>query len=109
MKHMHSFQRVRELYRARHEPENFEAMALVYWYALLALSLIVVVASVAFGMWRFGQVMHAIDPSAIVAAPRPTAAIDRGALSEVLAELEARAIERQALGGSVPQVRDPLR
>lgn len=76
------FKDLRDLYSARHEPENMRPLAEVYWRLLLMIGLVMVALVIAYGIWEFVGVMNNLsstDPS------KPASAtLNRSQLQNVL-------------------------
>ena len=79
---------VRDALAARHEPEAQYLLASLYWSVLVSLFVILVIASLAFGLWEFSWTP--VSNETIVGA-RPQAAFTRVQLQETLEGFNARA------------------
>lgn len=83
------FDRIREIYTARHEPENVRHIADFLWRIMLVISSIAFVGILAYGAWEFIAVMEALyAPPPARAVPAPP--LDRASLESALAQFEAR-------------------
>jgi hypothetical protein len=101
------FAYLRELYTARHDPENARVLAEFYWHLILVAAFATVTLIIAGGIWQFVRVIDVLhmQPTTTV---RPNV-LDRAKLRATLSAWEARTQEFQALKGTPPNVADPSR
>ena len=102
-----SLLRVRDLYRARHEPENMRQLAEWYWHVLLSCAFVAVGCILIFGVLRFVQVFEALNPDSLTKASRPSV-LDRSLLNEVIGEVGKRQATFDELLVRPPIIPDPL-
>ena len=99
--------RMHDAYAARFEPEGQRSLAYLYWRSLLAIAGVLLVLAVAWGLWNLFDVFTLIasEPDT---SPLPKAALDRGALLNVVQGFEARQTQWNELTGSpAPSIPDP--
>ncbi|MBP9757451.1 MAG: hypothetical protein KBD06_02535 [Candidatus Pacebacteria bacterium] len=99
----------KELYEARHEPENLRPIAETYWRVLLFSSLIAAVGIILFGIWQFSSVMTTISSTSSGSAAQQAPAIDRAQLEEVLVQFSERRANFELGRTMVPVVADPTK
>lgn len=102
------FSSFRELYAARHEPENVRPLAEAYWRALLVLSALLIIGILFFGAWEFASVMRKISTSSNGNAPKVDV-LDRTKLEDTLAKFAERQSTYEAAKGKKPGLSDPSR
>lgn len=99
--------RMRNAYAARFEPEGARSLAYLYWRSLLVLTGVLLVLAVAWGLWNLFDVF-ALLASEPDTSPLPKAALDRGALLNVVQGFETRQTQWNDLTGSpAPAIADP--
>ena len=94
------FERMRDTYANRSEPESARTMAKLYWRSLLVSIFFTLVVSLAYGEWVLYEVLHDIG-----VAPQttlPPSPVDRASLNAVLSDLEARQDTYDALRSRPP-------
>jgi hypothetical protein len=80
--------KLRDAYAARHEPEAIRVLARFYWAFLIVVFTVLVIASVAFGIWEFFR-MPTMDGG--LGGVRPQSAFTKAQLQELLEKFDARA------------------
>jgi hypothetical protein len=108
MKYFSSFTRVKEMYAARHEPENLRPLAESFWRMLLMIALLLMVGAAVFGVWKFIAVVHVIG-AANGAPSSSRAALDRNRLDRFLSDLNARRASFEAAANAGISTPDPSR
>lgn len=84
-----TWNRVRELYETRVEPENTRALAELFWRTLLGLTFFGVFAVFGFGVWQFFGVLEDLStPSG--GASTPPVSLDRSNLQKTLTLYDER-------------------
>ncbi len=81
---------IKELYEARHEPENLRPIAEAYWRALLLVALSAVAGTILFGVWEFSNVMEKITAQGAVANAPINNVLDRTQLQKAIADFDGR-------------------
>lgn len=100
---------IRRLYAARHEPENISLLAAVYWRTLLFLMVVLLVATVSFGVTRFSAAIEQLGVVSTAASETLPPVLSRTELQHTLRAYEERSAAYEALRRSAPAVRDPSR
>jgi len=99
---------VQDIFANRYEPEGARIFARIYWRTLLALTFLILVASIVYGEWDFYTTLH--DLENLPTAPLPAPLLDRTSLDATLADFQTRQQQYQSLSaGAGAQVADPSR
>lgn len=96
--------RIRDAYRAQHEPEAQRVLANAYWTFLTMLFGVILVASIAFGVMQF---LSPLPPIAENPASASRKVFTKADLQKILDAFEARALEYQVRRAAPSPVRDP--
>lgn len=99
----------KELYEARHEPENLRPIAEVYWRTLLIVALAAVALVILFGIWEFSSVLSTVTAANTDGAGQQKPAIDRAQLERALNAFSERKANFEMSKGLVPVVTDPMK
>ncbi len=102
-----TFDRLRALYRARHEPENLRPLADMYWRFMLALALLSVVGVALFGLWQFVMVVENLSAAQSGYSSAPPVIFNRTKLENVLRAYDARQAQYDASASNAVTVTDP--
>lgn len=97
----------KELYEARHEPENLRPIAELYWRVVLLTSITAAIGIIAFGVWEFSAVMRTITTTTSGNATQQPPAIDRVQLEKALVDFSERRANFELGRAMVPSVADP--
>ena len=99
----------KELYEARHEPENLRPIAEVYWRVVLLSSLTIAIGIIFFGIWEFSSVMKTISSTTSGSAAQQAPVLDRAQLEDVLVQFSDRRANFELGRATVPVVLDPTK
>jgi hypothetical protein len=99
----------KQLYLARHEPENLRPIAEMYWRGLLVLSVCAVAAIIVFGLWEFSLVMGKISKASSGAGAPAANVLDRAKLEATILEFSERRAEFELAKKGTAAVPDPSR
>ena len=99
----------KELYEARHEPENLRPIAELYWRVVLLSSIIAAIGIIAYGVWEFSSVMTTISTTSGGGATQQTPAIDRAQLEDALVQFSQRRANFDLSRAMIPSVADPAK
>ncbi len=99
----------KELYEARHEPENLRPIAEAYWRTVLLGAIIAAGLVIFFGIWEFSAVMSTMSATTIDASTQQKTAIDRTQLESALAKFSERKANFELSKTTTPQVTDPTK
>jgi len=103
-----TFRYIRDLYDARHEPENTRVLADLFWRVILVTTAFCIVAIIAFGSWQFITVLERLA-SAQRPEGTPPAALDRSELQAALTAFAQRETAYAELIARPVSVSDPSR
>lgn len=81
--------RTRSVVARRHEPEGIRALSNLYWYALLASFLLIVIAILVYGTLGLLRILDDLNGTPNAFAPPPPA-LNRATLDTVLQSFDAR-------------------
>lgn len=101
--------RLRDMFAARHEPENMKPMAEVLWRTLLISACVFACVFFFHGLWVFWGVIENLNSSYTTAQSSPSPTINRMKLQEVLSAYETRESDFEAIRINAPSVSDPSR
>lgn len=102
-----TFDRLRALYRARHEPENLRPLADMYWRSVLAFMLLAVAGVIAFGLWQFVVVVENLSAAQSGNSSVSPVTFNRAKLDGVLRAYDTRQAQYDASASSAATVADP--
>ncbi|MEK7601167.1 MAG: hypothetical protein AAB480_01375 [Patescibacteria group bacterium] len=102
-----TFNRLRALHRARHEPENLRPLADVYWRSMLAFMLLSIVGVIAFGLWQFVVVVENLSAAQSGNSSASPVTFNRTKLEGVLRAYDARQAQYDASASGAATVADP--
>ncbi len=97
----------KELYEARHEPENLRPIAEVYWRVVLLSAIVAAIGIILFGAWEFSAVMKTISTSSTGNGAQTTPTIDRTLLESTLSQFWDRQANFELGKAAAPVVSDP--
>ncbi len=97
----------KELYEARHEPENLRPIAEVYWRVVLLTAIVAAIGIILFGIWEFSAVMKTISTSTSGGGSQAAPAIDRAQLEGTLTQFYERRENYELGRATPPAVSDP--
>ena len=104
------WERLREAYANRHEPERAYVLASAYWRILLCIAAFIIFLSVCYGLWKIVSLVDVFGEEAQVLTPGRGALTPRlEALDATIAGFEDRQAEYESKKGIVPQIADPSR
>ncbi len=98
---------LKQLYEARHEPENLRPLAELYWRGLLLLTLAAAGGVIAFGIWEFSVVMKTMSATSADAGAQQAAAIDKTQLENTLMKFSERKANFELSKSMGPALADP--
>lgn len=81
--------KIRDAFRARHEPEAHAQIARAYWALMISLFALSTVLSIAYGAWEFSRPLEGSGSDVTVGSPR--APLNRADLQEILDGFDERA------------------
>ncbi len=99
----------KELYEARHEPENLRPLAELYWRVVLLVAVIASGLAICFGVWEFSSVTTTMSSASEQGTSQQTAAIDKAKLEEVLVKFGERSANFEMGKTITPEVTDPAK
>ena len=99
----------KELYEARHEPENLRPIAELYWRIMLVSAIIASIGIILFGVWEFSSVMTTISSTGAGSNAQQTPVIDKAQLERVLIQFTNRKADFELGRAVVPLVADPAK
>ena len=99
----------KELYEARHEPENLRPIAELYWRIMLMSAIIASIGVIIFGVWEFSSVMTTISSTSAGSNAQQAPAIDKAQLERVLIQFSDRRANFELGRATVPVVADPAK
>jgi hypothetical protein len=102
-----TFDHLRALYRARHEPENLRPLADMYWRFILALALLSVLGVALFGLWQFVMVVENLSAAQSGNNSASPVMFNRAKLDGVLRAYDARQAQYDASASSAVTITDP--
>ena len=97
--------KIRDAYRARHEPEAERILGQFYWAVLISFFAMSVVASIGYGVWEFMRPESAIPESSASLGAKKT--LTRPDLQKVLEAFDQRATKYENRRIAPVLVRDP--
>ncbi len=97
----------KELYEARHEPENLRPIAEVYWRTILVAAIAAAGLIIFFGIWQFSTVISTMSSASQTATAQQKPAIARDELEAALLKFEERKANYELGKSVVPAVSDP--
>ncbi len=97
----------KELYEARHEPENLRPIAELYWRVVLLGALVAAGFLIVFGVWEFSSVMSVMSAATTNGTAQQTLPIDRVQLEQALSTFSERKANFELGKNTVPAVTDP--
>ena len=103
------WERLREAYANRHEPERSYVLANAYWRVLLCIAALVIFLSVCYGLWKIVSLVGVFREEEQVLTPGRGATPRLEALDATVAGFEDRQAEYESKKGIVPQIADPSR
>lgn len=99
----------KELYEARHEPENLRPIAELYWRVVLLCAVCAAGGVIAFGFWQFSSVMSIMSAASTNVTSQQVEPIDRTQLENALTSFSERQANFELGKNTVPAVTDPMR
>ncbi len=99
----------KELYEARHEPENLRPIAEAYWRGVLLLAVIASGLIIFFGIWQFSSVTSTMSAASETATAQQKPVIDEDQLEKALIKFQERKANFEMGKGVVPSVADPAK
>ncbi len=111
MKFSHShWNKVRDAYANRTEPESFRILARVYWHALLYVTTCIVLIAVSYGLWQLVAVFSGPKESPVlVSSEASPPLINRTQLETTVQGFKDRQAKYEFLKSNPPQLSDPSR
>jgi hypothetical protein len=97
----------KDLYEARHEPENLRPIAELYWQTLLLSSIVGAICVIVFGIWEFSSVISIVSRDTTGGGAQEVSPIDRTQLDRTLTQFAERAANYELAKPVVPAVTDP--
>lgn len=98
---------LKDLYGARHEPENLRPIAEAYWHAILLFAVIGMAGVVLLGLWEFSAVTSKIQSSLSNSNTPQGNALDRSQLEKTLNEFATRRAEFELASKGSHPIDDP--
>jgi len=102
-----TWQRIRDLYAGRHDPESLRVLAHSYWEFLLAVVSISFIGIVLFGLYIFSGVIHNLNAPFRTRTANPDATLNRAQLDEALKSYIAREAAFNVAKSIPPSAIDP--
>ncbi len=99
----------KELYEARHEPENLRPIAEAYWRAILLAAFIATGFIIFFGIWQFSSIISIMSSASETATAQQKPAISKEQLDSTLVQFDERKANFEMGKKIVPAVTDPSR
>ena len=97
----------KELYEARHEPENLRPIAEAYWRTILVLFVVATGLVIFFGVWQFSSVISTMSSASDTATAQQKPAINKEELEALLAKFDERRANYDLAKTVFPVVVDP--
>jgi len=102
-----TWQRIRDLYAGRYDPESLRVLAYSYWEFLLAVVCISIIGIAVFGFYIFSGVIHNLNAPFRARSATPDATLNRAQLDETLNAFIAREAAFNAAKSAPPSATDP--
>lgn len=99
----------KELYEARHEPENLRPIAELYWRVVLLCAVCAAGGVIVFGFWQFTSVMSIMNSASTNVTSNQISPIDRTLLEESLNAFALRRANFELQKNTSPAVTDPTK
>ena len=102
------FNRVRDIYTNRYDPEGARAFGRLYWHSLLVIVFLILVASMVYGEWDLYEVLR--DLGSVTSASSPSPSLNRTSLKTTIFGFDQRQRAYETLRThSGVQITDPSR
>jgi hypothetical protein len=103
------FASARAAYANRQEPERLRFLTRVYWRTSLALTCIIVLAAIVWGILQLSDALSALGGASNTESATPKPVLDRAALRSTLSGFDARQAQFDALKKGGTSIPDPSR
>lgn len=100
---------MRDMYANRHKPECKKAFADFYWRTLLSVAFVIVLSSIAYGIFELSSVLQDAGSADAGSASTKPPALNRVLLQNTLDGFHSREARFESLKTGTPDVTDPSR
>ncbi len=101
---------LRETYANRHEPERLHVLAYIYWYIVLSITALVILASLSYGLWQISSALTVSSQGDISALPKNgVSTLKQNTLESTIDGFRERQAHFDFLKSNPPRLSDPSR